>query len=201
MKAGAGAGEGLPDLSDASNVLLSAPVAGNKTQALFLDALTQSPPAESHILVVTYTGRPTEWVDAWDEHVGQQPAGGAILTIGQPHTEFEAGTWSANAVENPGDLTGTGIEFSELLSELSDGAGPGEQISVCFDSVTALLQYADLQRAFRFLHVVTGRVRNADARCYYQLNPTAHDQQAMATLTGLFDVIVERGDDGWSTRR
>jgi len=201
MEAGTGAEDDLPALPDASNTLLLAPVAGSQIRALCLDALTGSPPGESHVLAVTYTDQPAEWVEAWDECVGTQPAGGAVLTIGRPDTEFESDTWRAGTVESPSDLTGIGIELSNLLSGLAEDAGPDEQVSVCFDSVTTLLQYADLQQAFRFLHVVTGRVRTADARCYYHLNPEAHDQQTMATLSGLFDTTVEREDDTWSVSR
>jgi len=201
METGAGAEDELPALPDASNVLLLAPVVGRRAQTLCLDALTGTPPEESHVLAVTYTDQPAEWVKAWDKHVGKEPAGGAVLTVGQPETQFESDTWLSGTVENPGDLTGIGIELSDLLSELADSAGQDEPLSVCFDSVTTLLQYADLQQAFRFLHVVTGRVRTADARCYYHLNPEAHDQQAMATLGGLFDTTVEHDDNGWSVTR
>ena len=201
MKAGAGAEDELPDLTDASNVLLLASLAGGQAQSLCLDALTRSPPAESHVLAVTYRDQPAEWVEAWAEQVGEQPAGGAVLTVGQPETEFESDAWLTSTVESPADLTGIGIELSNLLSELAEDVGPDERLSVCFDSVTTLLQYADLQQAFRFLHVVTGRVRKADARCYYHLNPTAHGQQTMATLGGLFDTTVEREDGNWSVTR
>jgi hypothetical protein len=201
MDAGADAGDELPDLSDTSNVLLLAPADRRGTQAQCLDALTQSPPEETHVLAVTYTGQPAEWAKAWDTQAGQSPAGGAILSVGQPETEFEDDIWGTSTIENPGDLTGIGIELSDSLSELADGADADEQLVACFDSVTALLQHADLQRSFRFLHVVTGRVRNADARCYYHLDPNAHDEQEMATLTGLFDATVERGDDGWTLAR
>jgi hypothetical protein len=201
MEAGAGSGDELPDLSGASNVLLLNTTGGAQARTLCFDALTEAPPDETHVLAVTYTGQPAEWVDAWNESVGEQPASGGIVSVGQSETDFEDDTWAVGVVENPGDLTGTGIELSELLSDLDDSAGPDEQVVVCFDSVTALLQYADLQQSFRFLHVVTGRVRNADARCFYHLDSDAHDEQTMATLAGLFDTTVEHDGDGWTTTR
>ena len=203
MNAGAGTGAEFPDLSDASNVLLLAPVTGGQTQRLCLDALTQTPPAETHTLAITYASQPTEWVEVWDEHVGQRPVSGSIVTVGHPETdtEFESDTWAASTVESPGDLTGIGIESSELLSNGAEDVDSDEKLVACFNSVTTLLQYADLQRSFRFLHVVTGRMRNAGARCYYHLNPEAHDQQTRATLAGLFDATVEREDGDWTVTR
>lgn len=200
MKAGAGAEDEFPDLSDASNVLLLAPASGREAQTLCLDTLGQSAPAETNVLAVTYTSGPAEWVDAWNDRVGQSPAGGAIVSIGQSDTEFNNDTWTADTVKSPGDLTGIGIQLSDCLSKLADSADHDESLAMCFDSVTTLLQYADLQRSFRFLHVVTGRVRNADARCYYHFDPDAHDEQAMATLSGLFDATLEY-DDGWHLAR
>lgn len=199
MKEGTGARAEFPDISDASNVLLLAPT-GDQSLSLCFDALAQSTLSETNVLAVTYTSKPAEWVASWGEHVGGQPASGSLVVVGQSDTEFEDDPWTATAVESPGDLTGIGIELSNSLSGLADSVGPDGSVVACFDSVTALLQYADLQRAFRFLHVVTGRVRNADARCYYRLDPTAHDEQTMATLDGLFDTTVEREDDGWTVR-
>ena len=199
MEEGAGARAEFPDISDASNVLLLAP-AGEQSRAFCFDALAQSPPSETNVLAVTYPSQPAGWVESWKEHVGEQPVRGSIVTIGQAETDFEDCPWTAAAVESPGDLTGIGIELSNSLSELADSAGADESLVACFDSVTALLQYADLQRGFRFLHVVTGRVRNADARCYYHLDPAAHDEQTMATLDGLFDTTVEHEGNSWTVR-
>jgi hypothetical protein len=79
---------------------------------------------------------------------------------------------------------------------MATAAGEEEQIAVCFNSVTSLLQYADLQRAFRFLHVVTGRVKTVGGVGHYHLDPDAHDSQTLATLKGLFDAVVEVEEDG-----
>jgi len=201
METGAGEEDGIPDTPDAANVLLLAPVDGEQGDTLCLEALSRSPPAETHVLAVTYRHSPAEFVEAWDDHVGESPAGGGIVAVGQSESEFADDTWRARFVENPGDLTGIGIQLSELLSDLAAGAGPDEEVVMCFDAVTSLLQYADLQRSFRFLHVVTGRVRNADGTCYYHLDPDAHDEQAMATLDGLFDSTIERDGGGWTVTR
>lgn len=65
-----------------------------------------------------------------------------------------------------------------------------------------MLQYADLQRTFRFLHVVTGRVKTVGGTGFYRIDPDAHDSQTMATIKGLFDAVVTREDDGtWTVDR
>lgn len=61
----------------------------------------------------------------------------------------------------------------------------------CFDSITALLQYTTVEKAFRFLHVLTNRVRRTGATAHYHLIPGTHDEQALATLGTLFDARID----------
>jgi hypothetical protein len=200
MAESAGSGEDdLSELSDVSNVLLSAPALGGQGDEICDRLLTLTPPSETKILVVTFTDTPQEWVDNWMDSVGVSPVRGGIVSIGQAEAAVDDPSWAVRTVENPSDLTGIGIELSELLSGIA--AADEEHLVVCFDSITSLLQYADLQRAFRFLHVVTGRVKTADGVGHYHLDPEAHDQQTLATLKGLFDAVVEVEESGWTIQQ
>jgi hypothetical protein len=206
MAESAGPGEedkpDLSDLSDVSNVMLSAPSLGGYGDDVCDSLLTQTPPSETNILTVTFTDTPQEWVDDWMESVGVSPLRGGIVSIGQADATIDDPSWAVKTVENPSDLTGIGIELSELLSGMATAADDDEYIVVCFDSITSLLQYADLQRAFRFLHVVTGRVKTVNGVGHYHLDPEAHDGQTLATLKGLFDAVVEVEDDGsWTIQQ
>ncbi|MFC7059296.1 DUF7504 family protein [Halovenus salina] len=200
----AGQEDDMPDLSaldDVSNVLLLVPSLGNQGRQACLTLLSRTPPSETNILTVTYTDTAPDWVDLWSEHVGTPPVRGGIVPIGQGKSDVDDPSWAVKSVENPSDLTGIGIQLSELLSTMAKAADDSEEIAVCFDSVTSLLQYADLQRAFRFLHVVTGRVKTVGGVGYYRLDPDAHDRQTLATLKGLFDAVVEVDEDGaWSVQ-
>lgn len=93
---------------------------------------------------------------------------------------------SARTVSDPGDLTGYGIAVSEFLDGLPADAEP----AVCLDSVTALLQYADPERAYRFLQVLCGRVLAADGTVHCHVDPAAHDQRVLDLFTGLFDATL-----------
>jgi hypothetical protein len=200
MSERAGAADGsvpdLSDLSDVSNVLLLAPSLGSHGRAVCFDLLAQTPPAETNVLVVSYTQTPGELVDDWTDHVGAPPLRGGVVSVGQGEAGAEDSPWAVKSVENPSDLTGVGIELSEFLSGLASAAEEGEHVAVCFNSVTSLLQYADLQRAFRFLHVVTGRIKTVGGVGHFHLDPDAHDPQTLATLKGLFDAVIEVEDDG-----
>jgi hypothetical protein len=191
-----------PDLAahaGVTNVLLLAPSLGEQSTETCFELLTQSPPAQTNVLTVTYTQSPGAWVADWNAHAGGHPARGGIVSVGELEADIDDPRWAVREVETPSDLTGVGIELSELLSGIATAAAEDEHIAVCFDSITSLLQYAELQRAFRFLHVVTARVKTVDGVGHFHLDPDAHDQQTLATLKGLFDAVVEvDGSGDWT---
>ncbi|WP_436902845.1 DUF7504 family protein [Halovenus halobia] len=186
----------LAELSEVSNVLLLAPSLGGQSNDICLDLLTQTAPSETNVLAISYTDTPQEWVENWLDHASVSPVRGGIVSIGQAETDIDDPAWAVKTVENPSDLTGIGIELSELLSGMATAADDDEHLTVCFDGITSLLQYADLQRAFRFLHVVTGRVKTVGGIGHFHLDPDAHDPQTLATLKGLFDAVIEVEEDG-----
>lgn len=186
----------LGELAGVANVMLLAPSIGAAKSNACHALLTQTPPESTNVLAVSFTETPAEWVDEWDATAGGPPARGAVVSIGQAEASLEDPTWATATTENASDLTGIGIQLSELLSGLAESAGDDESLVVCFDSVTSLLQYADLQRTFRFLHVVTGRVKSVGGVGHYHVDPQAHTAQDLATLKGLFDAVVEVDDDG-----
>lgn len=194
--------EALAELADVSNVLLLAPSLGGGGNEVCLDLVTQTPPGETNVLSITYTDTPQEWVGRWMDGAGSPPARGGIVAIGQADASIDDPSWAVKTVENPSDLTGIGIELSELLSGIANAADDDEHIVVCFNGITSLLQYADLQRAFRFLHVVTGRIKTVGGVGHFHIDPEAHDNQTLATLKGLFDAVVEIDEDGtWTVTK
>jgi len=186
----------LAELEGVSNVLLLSPSLGPGKNETCHELLTQTDPTETNVLLVSFTDTPSDLVAEWDDFAGVSPSRGGIVSVGEPGASVEDPAWAVKSVENPADLTGIGIQLSEMLSGIANAAEVDDQpIVVCFDSITSLLQYADLQRTFRFLHVVTGRVKSVGAVGHYHVDPAAHDDQDLATLKGLFDAVVEV-DDG-----
>jgi hypothetical protein len=53
-----------------------------------------------------------------------------------------------------------------------------------------LLHYVELERVYRFLHVLSGRLRSVEARAYL-LAPDAHDAQTVAVLQTLMDDTID----------
>ncbi|MFB6118279.1 hypothetical protein [Halosegnis sp.] len=97
------------------------------------------------------------------------------------------------SVADPNDLTGIGIAVAEHLAD-NDG------VRVCFDSVTAMLQYVGTDRAYTFLNSLLGHLWNADARAHFHFNPNAHDDATVAAITSLFDARVDVNEESLTVR-
>lgn len=136
---------------------------------------------ETDLLVVTYTREPSDYLaDVDDETVGDVVVISVSDTV--PNGDEEGVT--TRQVDAPADLTQLGIEIGDVLESR-------EQVSLCFDSLTTTLQYANYTDVYEFMHAVTGRLRAADARTHVHINSIAHDDQVTAGLSTLFDARVE----------
>jgi hypothetical protein len=162
-----------------------------------------APLADSNVLAVTLNGDTDDVTDEFFRCVGRLPDRLAVVAVGEnarapSNTDeglaAEHGEVSTASVSSPGDLTGLGIKLSQCLSTWDDNPN---RTTVRFDSLTTLLQFAELKRVFRFVHVLLGRIDSANAVGYFHLDPAAHDDQTLATLRGLFDAVYELEDGEW----
>jgi len=190
--------ESSEHLADAASTLLCAPAMGSDGSDACLDLLSVAPPSESSVLWVTYTRSAAACLEDWRAHVDEDPARMAVVVLDDSGVGGDAPE-DIDTVEtggNPGDITGLGITIGRYLEEWS---GP---IAVCFDSLTALLQYTDLETAYEFLHTLDGRLYAVGAKSHFHLDPTAHDDRTVTILTSLFDasVTVEDGERVVKTR-
>jgi KaiC/GvpD/RAD55 family RecA-like ATPase len=106
----------------------------------------------------------------------------------------------AKYVSSPVDMTGIGIQLSEVLEEFYQRRKI-EHNRVMLHSLSTLLMYSDLQTVFRFLHVFTGRLQSVDGLGLFAIDSTSHDDQTMNTLKQLFDGIVTTHEEGEPTVR
>lgn len=192
-------------LAEVATVLVESDSTDPERAATCTDLLHRHPSGDENLLWVTYTRGPDEVLQSWRRHSDATPANLGVVSVGDTMRSAAAasaavlgpdatGPDEANtgapdpveAVENPSDLTGLGITVGQFL----EAWGTDTPTSLCFDSVTALLQYVEFQTAYRFLHVLTGRVSTAGAVGHFHIDPGAHDDQTVATLRTLFDAVV-----------
>ncbi|AGN02476.1 hypothetical protein L593_12685 [Salinarchaeum sp. Harcht-Bsk1] len=177
----------LPDGDQPATVLLLAPGFGDAGTAGCSGLFANS--GAENLLYVTWSGDPSDRLAHAREHVDDVERARAVVVgdlSGPPSGPFDA----VETVNAPTDLTGVGIAVTELLSQTEGST------AVCFDSVTALLQYVDLDTAFEFLHVFAGRLHRYDAVGHFHMDPGAHDPQVVAQVASLLDGKLVLDDDG-----
>jgi len=175
-------------LRGASNVLLLGSMLDEGTKALHNQLLTQRATNGEDVLVLTFQS-PSQWLQTWTADPDSHPGDIGIVTFSE--TRSRSGALPANVSSvtvNPADLTGVGITLSDYLS---DWAGSDAGTIVCFESLTELLQYTKLKSLFRFLRVITRRIEHVGGFAHFHMDPSAHDQQTVATIRSPFDAIVD----------
>lgn len=192
------------ELEGVNNTLLLAPSFVGDEEGTCIDLLRPGSAAAQNVLLVSYTKSPDAQLRRWQTHADQQPANLGIVSV-EDSTRSVAAANSGDAlgpagpvetVSNPNDLTGLGIRITEFLTRWGDD----HRTVVCVDSLTAMLQYVDLETAYEFLHIVTGRFAALDAQAHFHMDPGAHDEQTVESVLSLMDAVVEVGDDGHTVR-
>jgi hypothetical protein len=176
-----------PDLANAANVLVLSERLDSDARAAYLEELV-APDLQS-LLVVSFVEDPARWLDDWA--AVREPPGTAVL-VEETEPEDVDRDGVEYVVGEPADLTGLGITVSEQLTNWEQ-----EESLLMFESLTTLLDHVELKRLFRFLHVLVNRVRATGSTAHYHLDPTAHDDRTIATLTSLFDAVVAYEDGRW----
>ncbi|WP_199174746.1 DUF7504 family protein [Halegenticoccus soli] len=196
-------------LADASSVLLLAPSLFDAENDVCIDLLRPGDAAEENVLWVSYTRSPDAQLRRWRARAGAPPANLGVVSVGETvrSTGAVAGETRADArrgapgpieaVANPNDLTGLGIAINEYLHGWEHN---GNRTVVCFDSLTAMLQYVELETAYEFLHILAGRLYAADAVAHFHMDPGAHDTRAVESVASLCDAVVDLREDGVSVR-
>ncbi len=141
---------------------------------------------EPNVLFVTFTRQGSTCVD---QVADVETASVGVVTVGDATANVDDPAVETATVSSPSDLTGLGIEIGQFLSSWEP------PIVVCFDSLTSMLQYVDFETAYEFLHAITGQLQAADARAHFHVDPGAHDDQAIAGITSLFDASVDVGEE------
>ena len=202
----------VEELAGAENVLLLSPTLEEGEGAACSRLLAAGPEGRTDVLSVTFNQSPDARLERWQSEGGPTaPANLGFLVVGE-NVRSAAAIHGAEggpgldevgptvvSVSSPGDLTGIGIKLGEFFEAWADD---GNELALCFHTLTTFLQYAELRSVYQFVHVLTGRVRSAGGTAHYHLDPTAHEPRTVNTLTTLFDAAVEReGGGNWTVRR
>jgi len=196
--------ETIQSFTGDDSVLVLSSLFSNQWPMACSEFLSRDDGTEVAVLCLTITRSPGAHVTNWEHH-DVLPARAAFIDVaGESHASFEATTdtgvratdadadveTTIEQVASPANLTQLGIQLTSCLDSLPD-ADADAQLVVCFDSVTALLQYVDVEQAFKFLHILTDRFSDANALAHFHLDPAAHAEETVNTLLPLFDAAVQ----------
>lgn len=184
-------------VGDASNVLLLAPTFAPGREK-WCTALLDHAADESGAVLYVGDVVPGDVVDSWRGRESS-PERLVLVVLGDTRSSGETpatigGTEvGIRTVETPGNLTKIGVELNEVLT---DSAEQGLDVTVCFDSLTPLIKYSDVEKVYRFLHVLSSQVKATGAQAHYHLDPGAHDETDVNLLVTMVDAVVKPGGDG-----
>lgn len=183
-------------LEDASEVLLLGPMRESLDNRACSTMMEAWPVADRDVLFVSLTQPADERFGLLRQSITASPERVCIVSGADRHsseTRIEAGegqtTLSVSAIRDPSDLPRLGITINKAIDRWEEAG----DILMCFHSLTALLQYAEPNRVFRFVHLLQNRL---NATAHYHMDVDAHDQQTIATLRPLFDAVVEYDLEG-----
>ena len=178
-----------------TNILISGPPLTGKRR-LAMDIIAHGADnGEGSVIVTTRDSSDRVISDFQSRLVAPDEADlGVVDCVTQHQGRSASDTELVKYASSPVDMTGIGIKFSEFVEEFYTERGV-RQNRVLMDSLSTLLMYSDLQTVFRFMHVFTSRIEDADALGIHVIESTAHDAEAMNTMKQLFDGVVEVTED------
>ena len=182
-------------LGDATTVLvLESPAAIGRDEvcrSFFVDSRL----TEENVLLVSLTQQADERLEPFRGGDLPFPRNLAVVSAedGPGATRTETGSGEASTgvavrtVSDPSDLPKLGMSITSVLNEWPDD----ESVLLCLDSLTELLRHVELQRVYRFVHVLSDRLARLDAQIHVHLDGEGCDERTLATLEPLSDAIVE----------
>lgn len=164
--------------------------------SLFADVLVPETDGV-HLLVLSYTHDASTYREGWQTAAGRPPKRTTIITARDDSTDpdeyddfFDPSVRGRAAT----DLAGIGIDLNRYLTKWhADDAG----IVLWVDSLSALLEYVDVETAFQFLHVLSGKIAATNAKAWILVDPKSHDERTLSIFTHLCDATVRFDRGAW----
>lgn len=178
----------LAAVDPGTNILVTGPGMSGKRQ-LMLRMLAQGSKAEDGSVIITSKDPASDIFDEYQKSAGEEETFLRIIDCVGSQGRNEAVSDIVRSVNSPGDLTGMGIEFSEIAR--SAEAEQVDRLRIAFDSLSPLLMYVEVQRLFRFLHVFTSQIQSRNWLGLFAIDPDSHEEQVVNTVSQLFDGMLQ----------
>lgn len=157
------------------------------------------------VVVVALAGSPAAWLAQWEGVVDPDAADRQATVVveeavdwlaGRPRERVERAAppemdVAVETVDSAGNLTDLGVTLVEALEARRAADAP---TTLCFQSLTVLLQWSETDAVVRFLDTLLGHLEDAtsdgsDATAHFHLHEGAHDADTVDRLRPLFDRV------------
>lgn len=182
--------ETIEGIKNGSNILLISPPMSRKEDILDNIMYHKAIKNENALIIVT-TNEPanhilerlkTKKLDLLLSRIG------IVDCVTKNFVDVDFENADIKTVSSPADLTSIGVRIGQFIDEFSKSH---LKIQIHINSLSTILMYSNIQTIFRFLHILTGRIKTAEALGIFVIDSGMHDQQTIVTLEQLCDCIVE----------
>ncbi len=149
-------------------------------------------------IVVFVTTNPARRIQLLQRELSSLPAWIVVLTTksdpldGMPKEQLSTLPLEVVQLDKQLGLAGLGETISRVLSEQEKMDG---KISFEFDILSELVDTFTLQKVFQFLHILNGRLDEADALSHYYFDPSTQYEGSANVLERMFDMRIRATDD------
>jgi len=141
----------------------------------------------AHLAVTFADAEPTCSTAAIDGQFGQLTIGNVLTDATDESTPDFTQSVVTDSILDPTDLTAIGIAVSRFCEHWGD---TDKKLTVCFDSLDALLRHTPPADIFQFTHVLANRLASVDADAHFHFDPTHHEDRVVSTFGAIFDAVV-----------
>jgi KaiC/GvpD/RAD55 family RecA-like ATPase len=180
--------EAIGDIKKGSNIMLIGPPMSGK-EVILRQIMYHAAVNEEALIIVTTQESGAHILEWFHENKLTLPLLGiGIVDCVTKNRSSE--NESIKMINGPADLTGIGVRISQFIREFYREKKM-LKIQLHIDSISTLLMYTNIEMVFRFLHVLTARIKANGGLGIYTLDSQMHDKRDISILKHLFDYMIE----------
>lgn len=174
----------LDGIEQGTNLLVSGPALGG-TRELLLRLLL----GEDGVIIISADSDAGKTLTEF-ERVGGQVDRDRVRVVSCTRETGDDFGEIVSSVGSPGDLTGIGMQYSDQYEQVYSRGY--DTVRTGIYTLTPLLVYNENVRpVFRFINTVTSRIRTADGLGICAIDPSAHREQVIASISQPFDARID----------
>ena len=180
-------------LKEGSNIMLiGPPMSGKEIILNHLMNNSYTTNNETAVIIITTHEPATQIIERLKEIIPAPSFSniGIVDCISKTVGDADVDLGNIEIVSSPADLTAIGVKISQFFEDLFFKKNI-RKLQLHFNSLSTILLYSKVQTVFRFLHVLTGRIKAAKGLGIYVVDSRMHDEKTYNTLKQLCDGIIE----------